>query len=74
MGAQPNTRNKKNFINLCHHSEDFDIEAEWHFFATAHGKGPSDGLGGTVKRLAAKASLQQPFENQILTPLELDEW
>jgi len=32
--------------------------AEWHFYATAHGKGVCDGLVGTVKRLAAKASLQ----------------
>ena len=27
------------------------------FFATFHGKGPCDRLGGTVKRLAAKSSL-----------------
>ena len=40
----------------------------------AHGKGPCDGVGGTVKRLAARASLQRPFENQILTPLQLYEW
>ena len=32
--------------------------AEWHFFATAHGKGPCDGIGGNLKRLARKASLQ----------------
>lgn len=27
-------------------------------FATSHGKGSCDGLGGTIKRLAAKSSLQ----------------
>ena len=47
------------FLNLCHHNEDFGMDAEWNFFATSHGKGPCDGLGGTVKRLAAKASLQR---------------
>ena len=41
-------------------------------FATSHGKGPCDGLGGTVKWLAAKASLQRCVEGRnnasILTP------
>ena len=47
------------------------MDAEWNFFATSHGKGPCDGLGGTVKHLAAKASLQSCAEGrnteQILT-------
>ncbi len=47
------------------------MPAEWHFFATSHGKGPSDGIGGTVKREATRASLQRPFNDQILTPLKL---
>jgi len=45
-------------LNLCHHKSDFGMDAEWHFFATSHGKGPCDGLGGTIKRLAARASLR----------------
>ncbi len=32
------------------------------------------GLGGTVKCLAARASLQRPYDEQIMTPLQLDEW
>lgn len=56
------------------HKSDFGIPAEWHFFPTAHGKGPCDGLGGTVKRSAASASLQLPHDKQILTPMELHEW
>ena len=59
---------------MCYHKADFGIDAEWHFFATSHGKGPCDGLGGTVKRLAAKASLQRPYEQQIMTPRQLYEW
>ena len=57
-GAAAQYKNRKNFLNLCHHKADFGVDAEWHFFATSHGKGPCDGLGGTVKRLAARASLQ----------------
>lgn len=68
------TKTKKNFLNLCHHKVDFNIEAEWHFFATSHGKGPCDGVGGTLKRLASKASLQRPFDQQILTAMDLFDW
>ncbi|KAK3907971.1 ARL14 effector protein [Frankliniella fusca] len=51
-------RNRNAFCNLCHHLEDFGIEAEWNYFETAHGKSPCDSLGGIIKRCAAKASLQ----------------
>ena len=66
-GCSAHYKNYKNFINLCHHKEDFEITAEWVFFATSHGKSPCDGIGGTIKRTTARASLQRPLENQILT-------
>ncbi|KAG8233374.1 hypothetical protein J437_LFUL005836 [Ladona fulva] len=66
-GAPTHYKNLKNFINICHHEEDFHIPAEWHFFATAQGKGPCDGVGGTLKRLATRASLQHLREDHILT-------
>lgn len=44
--------------NLCHMESEFKVTAEWHFFATCHGKGPCDAVGGVLKRNAAKASLQ----------------
>ena len=50
-GAPQQYKNCNNFINLCNHNKDFGINAEWHFFPTAHGKSPCDGVGGTVKRL-----------------------
>ena len=43
------------------------MHCEWNFFATSHGKSPCDGIGGTVKRLTTRASLQRPISNQILT-------
>ena len=36
-GAGSQYKNRKNFVNLCHHREDFGICAEWHFSATSHG-------------------------------------
>ena len=73
-GAASQYKNRKNFINLCHHEEDFGIPAQWHFSATSHGKGACDGLGGTVKRLAARASLQRPYDEQVMTARQLFEW
>lgn len=71
MVQDPNIRAER---ILCHHKHDFGIAAEWHFSATSHGKGACDGLGGTVKRLAARASLQRPFNDQIMTARQLFDW
>ena len=62
-GCAGQYKNCKNFINLCHHLEDFGIPAEWHFFATSHGKGPCDGLGGVVAACSVPILIrsQHPF-------------
>ena len=49
-GAGSQFKNKFNFVNLLHHKSDMGCEADWSFFATSHGKGPIDGIGGEVKR------------------------
>lgn len=51
--------------------DDYGLDAEWHFFATSHGKSPCDGIGGTVKRLATRASLQATVSDHILTAEDL---
>ena len=73
-GASSQYKNKYNLLNLSFHFEDFGINAEWHFFATSHGKNACDGIGGSLKRLAARASLQRPLEEQITTPQKLFDW
>ena len=77
-GCSAQYKNKENLFNLCLHEDDFGIEAEWHFFATSHGKGrgkgPCDGVGGTVKREARRASLQSPFRNLIGSAKDLYYW
>ena len=73
-GAASQYKNFKNFSNLTMHFEDFGISAEWHFFATSHGKSPCDGIGGTVKREVARASLQATTTGFILTPTDLYQW
>jgi hypothetical protein len=70
-GCAAQYKNRKNIFNLCQHKSDFNIDAKWVFFATSYGKQPCDGIGGTVKRLVANASLQRTSNNQILTPLAM---
>ena len=41
------------------------------FFVTSHGKTCADGIAGTLKRLATKASLQSLYENHILNSKQL---
>ena len=64
-------KNLYNFINLCYHKQNFNLDCEWYFFATSHGKRVCDDIGGMVKRLTAKASLQRPVNKQILTPQDM---
>lgn len=70
-GAVTHFKNRKNLINLCYHFEDFQLDAEWNFFATAHGKGSVDGIGATVKRTVSRASLQRANNCPILNPADM---
>ncbi|KAJ8666802.1 hypothetical protein QAD02_008464 [Eretmocerus hayati] len=44
------------------------------FFATSHGKGLCNGVGGAFQRAATKASLQRPLYDQNTTDVELFAW
>jgi hypothetical protein len=57
-GSATQHKNRKNVLNIRCHNLDFGMPAEWSFFATSHGKSSCDGVDGTLKTLAAKASLQ----------------
>ena len=66
-GAASQYKNFEALINLAIHFHDY----KHNFFATSHGKSPCDGVGGTVKREAANASLRATIDNQIITPQDL---
>jgi hypothetical protein len=74
MGLYQNKKTEKNLRNIAFHNEDFGVPAEWHFLVTSHAKSTCDWVCGTLKMLAAKASLQRPYNNQIMTPHQLYEW
>ena len=73
-GAGSQYKNKFNFVNLIEHKNDFCIDAEGHFFATSHGKGACDGVGGCVKRSAYRASLRRIYGDEITTPEKFYCW
>lgn len=70
-GVEQYFKNKSNFANILAHKTDFKIPDKWHFHPTAHGKGPCDGVGATIKRNATKWSLQCSPKNHILDALSL---
>lgn len=45
-------RNKLIFDIIANHMELYNCAAVWNYFESGHGKGPCDGLGGMVKRMA----------------------
>ena len=73
MGLPPNTKTTKTFQTFATINRTMDLPLSG-IFATSHGKSPCDGLGGTTKRLVARASLQAPVENQIFTAYQMFEW
>ncbi|KAG1651875.1 Acid sphingomyelinase-like phosphodiesterase 3b [Nymphon striatum] len=60
-------KNRFNMANLLCHPQDFNCEATWSFFETAHGKGACDGVGAEVKRSVWRSILQG---NAVVTSAE----
>lgn len=73
-GATQHFKYKYNFINALYHKEDFGVICEWHFLATAYGKGPCDSIGVILKRLAVRTSLQVSAKDAIITAENLYKW
>lgn len=57
-GAASQFKNRYMFANLLFHKEELNMEADWSFFETAHGKGAVDGIGGALKNKVWRAVLQ----------------
>ena len=47
--------NRVMFAAVANHKDLFGIGARWDYFESGHGKGPCDGIGGSVKRMAEQA-------------------
>lgn len=65
-GAGSQYKNKYNFTNITFMKKDFQMDVEWNFHASSHGKCPCDGVAGTLKRAAHKYSLT-PNRDKLIT-------
>lgn len=72
-GAASQYKNKYNFVNLCLFKHDFEISAEWHFFATSHGKSACDAMGGSFKRNVRNHNMKHPTD-ALTNAYQLFEW
>ena len=57
----PSSQFKNSFIaaSIPWLQEKHKLKICWNFFATSHGKGPVDGIGGVVKRMATQRVIQR---------------
>lgn len=53
-GPSSQFKNKYVFVLLSKLQNHHGLTLKWNYFATSHGKGPNDGLGGNVKRMARR--------------------
>ena len=49
-GPSSQFKNRYHIASLAGLQRDHNVEITWNYFATSHGKGPVDGIGGSVKR------------------------
>ncbi|CAM4821700.1 unnamed protein product [Rotaria magnacalcarata] len=54
-GSSQQFKQKFLFRNVCRLSQQHKVDLSWHYFATSHGKGVVDAVGGTLKRLVHRA-------------------
>lgn len=73
-GAKQHFKNKFQMCNLKNHKKDFNISAEWHFTATAHGKSSCDGLGASFKREAFRASMKAKATESLINIKTIIAW
>jgi hypothetical protein len=75
-GARQHFKNLKGFRNLAEHKKEFfGLEGEWSFFATAHGKGSCDGVGGAFKLSVYRYNMKiRPNETPLRNAHEMAAW
>ena len=64
-------RNKMIFWVIANHQRIFKCEGQWHYLEKGHGKGPCDGVGGSLKRDAFEATKQGKL---VSNPATFYEW
>ncbi|KAE8740755.1 hypothetical protein FOCC_FOCC013723 [Frankliniella occidentalis] len=74
-GCAAQYKNKTAIANLWFHEKDFQVPAEWQFYATSHGKTACDGIGGMVKHKVYRHCLGLTAKDlQIETAFDFYSW
>ena len=75
MGQAANSNSAIYFPTFIHGSKNlmYSVGLHWHFFATSHGKGVVDGLGGIVKRTEHVWRYVRSGKGQATTPADFYE-
>jgi len=58
-GPTSQLKNKFIFILTAKLANVYELKISWNYFATSHGKGPNDALGGNAKRIAHQKVLSR---------------
>lgn len=58
-GPSSKFKNKYIAASLKHLEDKHNVQIKWNYFATSHGKGPVDGIGGSLKRQVRQAVLSR---------------
>lgn len=56
-GCAGQFKQKFNFLHIEKLNSELEVNILWHFFASCHGKGAVDGIGGNLKMIARQQSL-----------------
>ena len=70
-GSAAQYKNRKNIASLVRFKENFNLNVEWHYSASCHGKGAVDGIGASIKQSARNDSLRGA---RITNAQELHSW
>jgi len=54
-GCAAQFKNQFTVMNLCFMQEDYGVTGQWSFFASSHGNGAVEAVGGTIKRQVWRA-------------------
>lgn len=58
-GPSSQYKNKFIFVLVAELAKVYNLQLSWNYFATSHGKGPNDALGGNVKRIVHQKVLSR---------------
>jgi hypothetical protein len=73
-GSAAKHKERKYFLNITCHNDDFGAPAEGHVFSRSHGKSACDGGWWHSKKACSKSQFAVIIYDQIMPPHQLYKW